>query len=236
MKSSSHIVILTGAGVSAESGLPTFRGNGGLWEGRDVMKVATPEAFAADPKMVQRFYNERRQVLLTKDPNPAHAAIARLQRESQSRITLITQNIDDLHERAGSGDVWHIHGELLRSRCLQCGSVKECRIDLGETSLCGACGAAGTLRPHVVWFGEIPLHLDELDVLTRDVTLFVAMGTSGQVYPAANFVHVARARGARCIEFNLEASGVFDEFVFGPAAQTVPAWVDGLLQRRALID
>lgn len=229
MKSSSHIVILTGAGVSAESGLPTFRGNGGLWEGRNVMEVATPEAFRADPKLVQRFYNERRQVLLTKAPNPAHSALARLQRESPGRVTLITQNIDDLHERAGSANVWHIHGELLRSRCLQCGGVQDCREDLDEASVCGACGAVGALRPHVVWFGEIPLHLEELDALTRDVTVFAAVGTSGQVYPAANFVHLARARGARCIEFNLEPSGAFDTFTYGPAASTIPRWVDSLL-------
>jgi len=229
-QTSNHIVILTGAGVSAESGIPTFRGAGGLWEGRDVMELATPQAFRAQPHVVQRFYNERRQILLTKEPNAAHFAIARLQKEFRGRVTLITQNIDDLHERGGSPEVWHIHGELLKSRCRQCEAVHDCRTDLDAETPCPACQSIGKLRPHVVWFGETPLFLDELATLTRDATLFAAIGTSGIVYPAANFVHVARSRGARCIEFNLESSdGVFDEFIEGPAGQTVPAWVDSLL-------
>ena len=225
-----HIVILTGAGVSAESGIPTFRGTGGLWEGRDVMELATPQAFRAQPHVVQRFYNERRQNLLTKEPNAAHFAIARLQKVFRGRVTLITQNIDDLHERGGSPEAWHIHGELLKSRCCQCGAVHDCRSDLDTGTPCLACHSIGKLRPHVVWFGETPLFLDELATRTRDATLFAAIGTSGIVYPAANFVHVARSLGARCIEFNLESSdGVFDEFIEGPAGQTVPAWVDSLL-------
>lgn len=227
---SSHIVILTGAGVSAESGIPTFRGAGGLWEGRDVMELATPEAFERNRDLVQRFYNERRQDLLKKEPNAAHRAIARLQREYPGRVTLVTQNIDDLHERGGSPEVWHIHGELLKSRCTHCGAVHECRDDLDTASVCPACHSTGKLRPHVVWFGETPLFLEELDAHTRDATLFAAIGTSGLVYPAAKFVHIARSRGARCIEFNLESSdGVFDEFVSGPATQTVTAWVESLL-------
>lgn len=225
-----HIVILTGAGVSAESGIPTFRGSGGLWEGRNVMELATPEAFIARPAMVQRFYNERRLALLGKQPNAAHQAIARLQREHRGRVTLVTQNIDDLHERGGSPEVWHIHGELLKSRCQRCGAVHECRRDLDAGSVCPACQSTGKLRPHVVWFGEVPLYLEELNGLTRDATLFAAIGTSGLVYPAANFAHIARSRGARCIEFNLESSdGVFDECIPGPATQTVAAWVESLL-------
>jgi NAD-dependent deacetylase len=225
-----HIVILTGAGVSAESGIPTFRGPGGLWEGRDITELATPQAFRAQPHVVQRFYNERRQILLTKQPNAAHTAIARLQKEYSGRVTLISQNIDDLHERGGSPEVWHIHGELLKSRCTHCGAIHDCRHDLDQTSVCPSCQSTGKLRPHVVWFGETPLFLDELDARTRDATLFAAIGTSGLVYPAANFVHIARSRGARCIEFNLESSdGVFDEFIPGPATQTVTAWVDSLL-------
>ncbi|MBX7208043.1 MAG: NAD-dependent deacylase [Verrucomicrobiaceae bacterium] len=229
-RASGHIVILTGSGGSAESGIPTFRGAGGLWGGHDVMKVATPRAFCAQPQLVQRFYNERRQILLTKEPNAAHHAIARLQKEHSGRVTLITQNIDDLHERGGSPEVWHIHGELLKSRCTHCGMIHACREDLGPASVCPSCHGTGRLRPHVVWFGETPLFLEELDARTRDATLFAAIGTSGLVYPAANFVHIARSRGARCIEFNLESSdGVFDEFIAGPAAQTVTAWVDSFL-------
>lgn len=227
-----HIVILTGAGVSAESGIPTFRGVGGLWEGRDVMELATPEAFERNRDLVQRFYNERRQDLLKIEPNAAHRAIARLQREYPGRVTLVTQNIDDLHERGGSPEVWHIHGELLLSRCERCYAVQHCHEDLHSASVCENCGRAGRLRPHVVWFGEVPFHLDNLNIKTRDATLFAAIGTSGLVYPAANFVHIARSRGARCIEFNLESSdGVFDEFIPGPATQTVTAWVDSLLPK-----
>jgi NAD-dependent deacetylase len=226
---SDHIVILTGAGVSAESGIPTFRGAGGLWEGHDVMDLATPQGFERQPELVQRFYNDRRKLLLTKAQNDAHRAIARLQREYPGKVTLITQNIDDLHERGGSTDVWHIHGELLRVRCQDCGAVLDCREDIGAASVCAKCNATGRLRPHVVWFGEMPLHLDELYSFTEDAAVFAAIGTSGQVYPAANFVHVAKERGARTIEFNLESSEVFDEFVPGPAARTVTAWVDSLL-------
>lgn len=229
-QNSSHIVVLTGAGISAESGIPTFRGTGGLWEGRDVMELATPEAFQRHPEVVGRFYNKRRQTLLTKEPNAAHFALARLQREFRGRFTLITQNIDDLHERGGSSEVWHIHGELLKSRCCQCGTVHDCRIDLDSETPCPSCHSIGKLRPHVVWFGETPLFLDELATRTRDATLFAAIGTSGIVYPAANFVHIARSRGARCLEFNLEPSGVFDEFIEGPATQTVTAWADSLLR------
>jgi len=229
-----HIVILTGAGVSAESGIPTFRGTGGLWEGRDVMELATPEAFQRNRDLVQRFYNQRRQDLLKIQPNAAHHAIARLQREYPGRVTLVSQNIDDLHERAGSPEVWHIHGELLLSRCERCYSVQNCREDLDSTSRCESCGQPGRLRPHVVWFGEVPFHLGDLDIKTRDARIFAAIGTSGLVYPAANFAHIARSRGARCIEFNLESSdGVFDEFIEGPAGQTVPAWVDSLLMPKS---
>ncbi len=226
-----HIVILTGAGVSAESGIPTFRGAGGLWEGRDVMELATP-AFQRNRDLVQRFYNERRQDLLKKEPNAAHHAIARLQREYPGRVTLVTQNIDDLHERAGSPEVWHIHGELLLSRCERCYEVQHCREDLHSASRCEHCGQSGRLRPHVVWFGEVPYHLGDLDIKTRDARIFAAIGTGGLVYPAANFAHIARSLGARCIEFNLEPSdGVFDEFIEGPAGQTVTAWVDSLLKQ-----
>jgi NAD-dependent deacetylase len=223
------IVILTGAGVSAESGIPTFRGSGGLWEGRDVMEIATPQAFRAQPELVQRFYNDRRRALLDKGPNAAHFAIARLQEHYPGKVTLVTQNVDDLHERAGSPEVWHIHGELRKSRCVACGDVAPCDVDLTAKSVCADCEVRGQLRPHIVWFGEMPFFLDQLAVDTRDVRLFVAIGTSGQVYPAANFVHTAHRLGARSLEFNLESSGVFDQFIAGPASQTVTAWVESLL-------
>jgi NAD-dependent deacetylase len=227
------IVILTGAGISAESGVPTFRDAGGLWEGIRVEDVATPEAFARQPELVQRFYNLRRAAIQTKVPNPAHRALARLQQAWPGRVTLVTQNIDDLHERGGSPHVIHMHGELLKSRCDDCGDVRECRGDLTVSDLCAACGARATLRPHVVWFGEMPLFLEEIDAALRNADLFAAIGTSGLVYPAAGFVNEARRYGVPTVEFNLEktaASRAFDETRPGKAGATVPAWVEELLE------
>ncbi len=228
-----NIVILTGAGISAESGLATFRGQDGLWEGHPVEEVASPEGFAANPELVQRFYNLRRAQLATVQPNPAHRALARLQREwTQGTVTLITQNVDDLHERGGSPEVWHLHGELLRARCTQCGGIMEWDEDLTPASKCHRCARAGWLRPHIVWFGEMPLLMDEILGRLVSADVFAAIGTSGKVYPAAGFVR--QARRARTIEFNLEQSAVsgdFHEARLGPATETVPAWVDAL--RRA---
>ena len=227
-----RIVILTGAGISAESGVPTFRDAGGLWEGNRVEDVATPEAFARQPELVQRFYNLRRAAIQTKEPNAAHRAVARLQNAWPGMVTLITQNIDDLHERGGSPEVLHMHGELLKSRCNHCGDVRECRGDLTKDDLCKPCGARATLRPHVVWFGEMPLYLDEIDAALRCADLFAAIGTSGLVYPAAGFVQRAELFGVPTIEFNLEetaASRTFDNVRPGRAGETVPAWVKELL-------
>ncbi|MDF1586632.1 Sir2 family NAD+-dependent deacetylase [Marinimicrococcus flavescens] len=234
-----RIVVLTGAGISAESGLATFRGPGGLWEGHRLEEVATPEAFRRDPGLVHRFYNARRRRLLERDvqPNPAHRALARLEAEWPGEVVLVTQNIDDLHERAGSRRLLHMHGELLRIRCEACGQRRSCREDIDCTDACIACGSAGTLRPDVVWFGEMPHGLERIYEALSGCGLFLAVGTSGQVYPAAGFVEAVRASGAaRTIELNLEPSAVsrcFAERRTGPAARTVPALVDELLESAA---
>jgi NAD-dependent deacetylase len=232
-----RIFVLTGAGVSAESGLGTFRDKSGtgLWARFDPMKLATPEAFARDPAAVHEFYNFRRRNLLSAAPNAAHSALARLQRELPARggaMTLVTQNIDDLHERGGAEAVVHMHGELLKARCAACEAVHEQCEDLSTESVCPSCGRAGTSRPHVVWFGETPLFMDEIFAALCEATHFVSIGTSGSVYPAAGFVSQARARGVRSCEINLEPSdnaAVFDEKRYGAASDVVPAWVEALL-------
>lgn len=226
-------VILTGAGVSAESGIPLFRGSDGLWEGHRVEDVATPEGFARDAEKVHHFYNQRRHKLLEVEPNAAHRALARLAREWRGELTLVTQNIDDLHERGGSPEVLHMHGELLKSRCASCGAVAPCREDLSRASLCPACGGIDCLRPHVVWFGEMPFHLGEIERALHGADWFVSIGTSGRVYPAAGFVHAAKAAGARTLELNLDPGDLCSEFHEsrrGPAGELVPAWVDEILE------
>ena len=228
--SAGHIVILTGAGVSAESGLPTFRGPDGLWEGHRVEDVATPEAFDRDPHLVHRFYNLRRRALGSVGPNAAHLAIARLQRER--RVTLVTQNVDDLHERAGSAGVIHMHGELRKALCTRCGARMEWIDDMEVDTPCPACGKAGGMRPDIVWFGEMPYRMEEIESALMDADLFAAIGTSGNVYPAAGFVRTARFAGARTIEFNnagTAVSGFFEEHRVGPATVEVKRWVDNLL-------
>ncbi len=232
-----HIFVLTGAGVSAESGLGTFRdGSGqGIWARFDPMKLATPEAFARDPKTVLAFYDLRRSNLRSAEPNPAHFALARLEQALASeggRLTLVTQNIDDLHERAGSRAVIHMHGELLKARCQRCDAVHLWPDDLPPSAACPDCDHRGGLRPHVVWFGEAPFHMDAIDRALGLADLFAAIGTSGAVYPAAGFVAEARARRIRTCEINLEAAdnaGLFDDQRYGPAGTTVPAWVDEIV-------
>ena len=224
-----RVVVLTGAGVSAESGLSTFRDAGGTWSRFDPMKLATPEAFARDPATVQAFYNARRRNLLATAPNAAHHALARL--ANLADLTLVTQNVDDLHERAGSPAVIHMHGELLRARCGRCHAVVPWHGDLGAGEHCPACSAPGTLRPHVVWFGEMPLRMDEIEAALAAADLFVAIGTSGSVYPAAGYVEMARDLGVRTCELNLQPSDnarAFDEAQYGPATQIVPSWVNTL--------
>lgn len=227
------IVILTGAGISRESGLATFRDADGLWARHRIEDVATPEAFARNPDLVQRFYNARRAQLLDPaiQPNAAHLALARLEAAWPAPLLLVTQNIDGLHARAGSRNVIAMHGELQKARCLACGGVTNWPQDLNAHSACPRCGAAGKLRPHVVWFGEMPLEMDRIEAALNECGLFISIGTSGQVYPAAGFVRAARNR-ARCVELNLEATegtALFHEAHHGPATQIVPAFVDRLL-------
>lgn len=230
-----HVFVLTGAGVSAESGLGTFRDAGGIWSMYDLKEVATPEGFARDPAKVHAFYNMRRRVHRDARPNAAHEALARLERELPERggrLTLVTQNVDWLHELGGSREVIHMHGEALKVRCNACSHVVRWEDDLSVEDACGRCGRAGTLRPDVVWFGETPRHLDRIAATLPRADLFVAVGTSGTVYPAAGFVGEARRRGVATLEINLEPSEtarVFDEALYGPATETLPAWVDQLL-------
>lgn len=228
-----NIVVLTGAGVSAESGVRTFRDNNGLWEEHRVEDVATPEAFLRDPDLVQRFYNLRRAQLGTVEPNPAHIALARLQAEHAGQVTIITQNVDDLHERAGAKEVIHMHGELGKVRCVRCATVHEWAAACTQQTECPSCGATPALRPHIVWFGEIPFAMDEIARRLRSCDLFVSIGTSGHVYPAAGFVAEVRASGhAHTIEVNLEPSaGVsyFAECRHGRAGELVPKLVEELL-------
>ena len=233
-----NIFVLTGAGVSAESGLGTFRDRGGegLWARFDPMKLATPEAFARDRETVLAFYEARRSNMRRASPNAAHFALARLEEKLAAAgggLTLVTQNIDDLHERAGSKRVVHMHGELAKGRCLACDAVRAWPDDDGAAAdVCAECGGRAGLRPHVVWFGEMPFHMDEIhDALSRSA-LFVAIGTSGAVYPAAGFVAEARGLGVRTCEINLEAADnaeMFDERRYGLASATVPAWVEDVL-------
>ncbi len=235
MKRHGSIVILTGAGISAESGVDTFRAPDGIRAKYDLAEVATPEAFTRDPLKVNEFYNARRRQLLSGTilPNAAHRALADLQREWRGGLMLITQNIDDLHERAGSTGVLHMHGELMKVRCTNTERVIEWRKDVDPEDRCGCCGMTGTLRPHVVWFGEIPFGLDEAYRSLRGCDLFIAIGTSGQVYPAAGFIDVARASGrARTVELNLEPTDLscrFDEHLHGPAGRLVPEFIARLL-------
>jgi NAD-dependent deacetylase len=230
-----RVVVLTGAGISAESGLGTFRDPGGLWEKFDPYELATPEAFARDPEKVHAFYNMRRRDLIASRPNGAHAALAELERglaAAGGRLTIVTQNIDDLHERAGAERVLHMHGELLTARCTWCAAKEPCREDLDAARACAACARPGGLRPHIVWFGEIPLHMDEIVAALADADAFAAIGTSGSVYPAAGFVMQAKELGARTVELNLEPSDnayLFDERRYGRASEIVPAWVESVL-------
>lgn len=232
MRQPSNIVILTGAGISAESGVPTFRGADGLWEGHRVEEVATPEAFRRNPTLVQRFYDARRAALANVAPNAAHEALARLDRTFQGKLLIVTQNVDDLHERAGARRLVHMHGELKRALCLACGDRPDWNAPLIDGPACPSCRAEGRMRPDIVWFGEMPYHMDRIDAALAACDLFVSIGTSGAVYPAAGFVDMARAYGARTLELNLEPSAgsyLFDEARHGPASRLVPAWVEEIL-------
>ncbi|MCQ0987753.1 NAD-dependent deacylase [Jiella marina] len=234
-KTISSIFILTGAGISAESGVQTFRDKDGVWSKVRIEDVATPEAFARDPVRVHEFYNTRRAGLRTVEPNPAHFALARLEERYPGQVTLVTQNVDNLHERAGCRNVIHMHGELAKAFCAHCGGKAEAAGDLSQALVCTSCNAPGGMRPDVVWFGEIPYHLDTIYERLMEAGLFVSIGTSGAVYPAAGFVAEARAAGIRTLELNLEPSEgtvLFDEARHGPASVLVPAFVKDMLADR----
>ena len=240
MSAPRNIVVLTGAGVSAESGIDTFRGGGrgmGLWEQHRVEDVATPEAFARDPELVLRFYDMRRAAIQTRQPNAAHEALARLDRDWTGDLLIVTQNVDDLHERAGAliglkkMRVLHMHGQHLNAWCTACDTRSPWRATLIERPPCPVCGEPA-LRPDVVWFGEMPYEMDRIYDALRRADLFVSIGTSGAVYPAAGFVRDARELGVRTLELNLESSqgsAWFDESRLGPATGLVPAWVEELI-------
>lgn len=234
MSKTRNIVILTGAGISAESGIDTFRSGGGLWERHRVEDVATPEAFARDPDLVLRFYDMRRAAIQQAGPNAAHAALARLDAEWPGELLIVTQNVDDLHERGGARRVLHMHGEHLNAWCTACDVRSPWTGALIHRPPCPACGTPA-LRPDIVWFGEMPYRMDEIHAALRGADLFVSIGTSGAVYPAAGFVRAARDLGARTLELNLErsqGSAWFDETRLGPAGELVPAWVEELLAAR----
>jgi len=221
-----RIVVLTGAGISAESGVPTFRDANGLWEGHRVEDVATPEAFDREPAVVHRFYDARRAALRAIEPNPAHRALADLERRLGDDLLVVTQNIDDLHERAGSSRVLHMHGELFSALCRECGQRERWVGDLIDAPPCPRCGVR-QLRPDVVWFGEVPYQMDRIQAAIEEAELFVSIGTSGAVYPAAGFVQYAATCGARTLELNLEPSmgtTLFDDARHGPAGLLVPEW------------
>jgi NAD-dependent deacetylase len=261
MNRQGNIVILTGAGISAESGLQTFRAADGLWEGHRVEDVATPEAYARNPALVHQFYDARRARLNEVEPNAAHIALARLDAEWRGELLIVTQNVDDLHERAGAKRLLHMHGEVKRGWCLSCderfawegpmapqrahpepveGSVSarerpfdKLRVSAtGEANVCPSCGTVGKVRPDIVWFGEMPYEMETIEAALFHADLFVSIGTSGAVYPAAGFVQTATYRGARTLEINLEPSAgslYFDERRYGRASEQVPRWVDELL-------
>lgn len=227
-----NIVVLTGAGISAESGLATFRGPEGLWEGRRVEDVATPEAFERDPALVYAFYDARRARLDEVEPNAAHQALARLDAKWSGELLIVTQNVDNLHERSGAKRLLHMHGELNSGWCQACDQRFDWQGPMGEGSACPLCPVVGRVRPNIVWFGEMPYEMDRIDEALMKADLFVSIGTSGAVYPAAGFVQTARYCGAKTVEINLEPSQgsiFFDERHYGPATVEVSNWVSEML-------
>lgn len=226
------VVVLTGAGISAESGIRTFRAADGLWEDHAVEDVATPEGFARNPSLVYEFYNQRRRRLLSDavKPNSAHYALARFEREFAGEFLLVTQNVDNLHERAGSRKLIHMHGELLKMHCMNSRLVFDTQTDLNFDTECRCCKSPGNLRPHIVWFGEMPFGMQQINQALEHCDVFIAIGTSGNVYPASGFYQTAKMQRAHTVELNLESTdSAFDEQVVGPASQVVPAYLDQLL-------
>ncbi|RRN04716.1 NAD-dependent protein deacylase [Bibersteinia trehalosi] len=235
MKKDLKIVVLTGAGISAESGIRTFRAEDGLWENHRVEDVATPEGYKRDPELVQRFYNERRRKLFDPEvqPNTAHLALAKLEEKLGENLLIVTQNVDNLHERAGSHNVIHMHGELLKVRCPNKGTVYDWQGDVKDEDRCTCCQIPRKLRPHIVWFEEMPLEMDRIYSALMECDIFISIGTSGNVYPAAGFVQEANNWGAKTIELNLEPSLVknaFQEARYGKASEIVPAFVTEVLE------
>lgn len=229
---SHNFFVLTGAGISAESGLKTFRDNDGLWESHPVEDVATPDAFDRNPALVHRFYNLRRAALSDVEPNPAHRTLADLQAHLRKRggdVVIVTQNVDDLHERAGAQNVIHMHGELKRALCSACSFRWDCTDDMSCDSVCPACATVGSPRPDIVWFGEIPYHMDQIETALAQADQFISIGTSGAVYPAAGFVQMARSMGVPTLELNMEPSlrsTYFDAARHAPAGMIVPLWAE----------
>ena len=234
MTNSISVVVLTGAGISAESGIKTFRAADGLWENHSIDEVATPEGFSSNPKLVYEFYNQRRRQLVSDQiyPNAAHNALAQFEQKLEVSFLLVTQNIDNLHERAGTKSVRHMHGELLKMRCSLTGEIFQIEDDLDHQTNCQCCTQTGTLRPHVVWFGEMPLYMDEIYAALASCDFFIAIGTSGNVYPAASFYQAAKIGGAETVELNLEATNSsFDKHIQGKATEIVPKYFEELLSR-----
>ena len=238
MKNASEIhsiVILTGAGISAESGIKTFRDHNGLWENHSIEQVATPQGFMQNPSLVYRFYNERRKQLLSKEvqPNAAHSSVAKLETKYKEKLLLVTQNVDNLHERAGSQFLLHMHGELLKMRCQLSGQVFNIESDFNEKTPCLCCHTTANLRPHIVWFGEMPMYMREIYQALEECDLFLSIGTSGNVYPAAGFAEIAKHNGKSFnVEFNQESTAIskhFDKQILGPATETVPKFIESLL-------
>jgi len=228
---SAKVLVLTGAGISAESGLKTFRDNNGLWENHSVEEVATPEGFRRDPELVYRFYNERRAQLQdgSVHPNKAHEALAKLESQIGNNLQIVTQNVDNLHERAGNKNVLHMHGELMSAKCTQSQQEKVWTKPLDASDRCDCCTPAQKMRPDIVWFNEIPYHMDTIEKHLFECDLFVSIGTSGNVYPAAGFANMARQYGAHTLELNLEpsqAQNLFDEAYYAPASELIPRFVD----------
>ncbi len=234
-----HIVILTGAGISAESGLATFRAANGLWNNHPVEDVATIEAFQRNPAYVHDFYNELKPLLNAAKPNPAHLAITKLQQEYPAKISIITQNVDTLHEKAGSQNIYHIHGQINQAVCLNCGHVLETFTDVDTETTCPHCQISGMMKPNIVFFGENLLYMEDVDKLLHQCDLFISVGTSGVVFPAASFVQIAKYYGAETYEFNLELTSnnlYFDHHIYGKAGETLPRFVSELLNAQASAD
>ena len=227
------IVVLTGAGISAESGIKTFRAADGLWENHPIDDVATPEGFERNPQLVYEFYNQRRQQLLSGQvrPNAAHSYLAKFEHEFSGKFLLVTQNVDDLHERAGSENLIHMHGELLKMRCLNSLLIFDIAEDFNFDTNCRCCHSPGNLRPHIVWFGEMPLQMNKINQALESCDVFIAIGTSGNVHPASDFYQTAKIHRAHTAELNLERTGSrFDEHIIGNASEVVPKYLENLLQ------